>query len=84
MAFKSTLLVLGGESNAHEKSHNEVEAFHTNPKNWALLPALITGRHDTQALIYKNKLYIVAGSANRGGGPDQSSIEVLDLDKYFK
>ena len=84
VAFKSNLLVLGGESNAHEKSHNEVEAFHTNQRKWSSLPALITGRHDTQALIYKNKLYIVAGSANRGGGPDQSSIEVLDLDKYFK
>ena len=84
VTYKNQLLILGGESKAQETSHQNVEAFNFDKKSWSSLPNLVTGRHDTQALIYKNKLYIVAGSANRGGGPDQSSIEVLNLKDYFK
>lgn len=75
--FKSKLIVIGGESVKQKESHHEVEAFNTKSGKWTKLPALVTGRHDTGALTYKNKIYIVAGSTNSGGGPDQNSIEVL-------
>jgi N-acetylneuraminic acid mutarotase len=75
--FKSKLIVIGGESVKQKESHHEVEAFNTKSGKWTKLPALVTGRHDTGALTYKNKIYIVAGSANSGGGPDQNTIEVL-------
>ncbi|MDB5120442.1 MAG: Kelch repeat type 1-containing protein [Sphingobacteriales bacterium] len=83
IAYKDQLYIIGGESYAQEKSHMEVEAFNVNRNVWLSLPGLVIGRHDTQSLVYKNKLYIVAGSANRGGGPDQNTIEVLKLTDYL-
>lgn len=79
VAYKQKLIVLGGESSAQESSHHEVEVLDTKKNRWKTLPALITGRHDTQAIYFNNTIYIAAGSANRGGGPDQSSIEMLKL-----
>lgn len=79
VSYKNQFFVIGGESITQEVSHRNVEAFDVNKYIWTSLPSLVTGRHDTQSLVYKNKIYIVAGSANRGGGPDQSSIEVLNL-----
>ena len=77
VAFKNMLVVMGGESSTQVPSHNEVEAFNTKTGNWTKLPHLITGRHDTQAIVYKNKIYIAAGAPNRGGGNDQDTIEVF-------
>jgi N-acetylneuraminic acid mutarotase len=79
VAYKRKLIVIGGESVKQEKSHNNVEVLDTKKSNWNAFPPLVTGRHDTQAIYFKNAIYIVAGSANRGGGPDQSSIEVMKL-----
>ncbi len=79
ITYKGKLVVIGGESKTQESSHHDVEAFDTKEETWQTLPPLITGRHDTQAIFYKNKIYMAAGSANRGGGPDQSSIEVLGI-----
>ena len=79
VAFKGKLVVLGGESKYQEGSHREVDALDIRTQIWKSFPPLVIGRHDTQAIIYKNKIYIVAGSAKRGGGPDQSSIESLEI-----
>ncbi|MDB5006375.1 MAG: galactose oxidase [Mucilaginibacter sp.] len=77
VAYKKQLVVIGGESVVQKESHHEVEAYNTKTGSWTKFPALVTGRHDTGALCYKNKIYIAAGSANSGGGPDQNTIEVL-------
>jgi hypothetical protein len=45
---------------------------------WQTLPALQTGRHGTQAVGFGNKIYIAAGIGNAGGGPELSSLEVLE------
>jgi hypothetical protein len=29
-------------------------------------------------VVYRNKVYIAAGSANQGGGPELNSMEVLE------
>jgi N-acetylneuraminic acid mutarotase len=79
VAYKRKLIVIGGESVKQEKSHNNVEVLDTKRSHWNTFPPLIVGRHDTQAVYFKNAIYIVAGSANRGGGPDQGSIEVMKL-----
>jgi N-acetylneuraminic acid mutarotase len=71
------MLVIGGESDAQIPAHNEVEAFNTKTMQWEKLPALGQGRHGTGAVNIKGKIYIVAGSGNRGGGPELNSIEVL-------
>lgn len=77
--YKNYLVVIGGESVAQNESHHDVEAFDTKKGIWIKWAALVTGRHDTGALTYKNNIYIAAGSANRGGGPDQNTIEVCNV-----
>jgi N-acetylneuraminic acid mutarotase len=79
VAFKDNLVVIGGESIKQEGSHHDVEVLDTKKLRWNTLPPLVVGRHDTQAVYFKNAIYIVAGSANRGGGPDQSSIEMINM-----
>jgi hypothetical protein len=77
VAYYNNLVVMGGESPAQVESHHDVNVFDTKTGLWSKWPALVTGRHDTQAIAYKGKIYIAAGAANRGGGPDQNTIEVL-------
>jgi N-acetylneuraminic acid mutarotase len=71
------MLVIGGESGAQVPAHSEVEAFNTRTMKWEMLPSLNQGRHGTGAVNINGKIYIVAGSGNRGGGPELNSIEVL-------
>ncbi len=72
------LVVMNGESNTQELSHSEVEVLNTKTGVWSNLPALNQGRHGTGVIYFKGKLYVAAGSAKRGGGPELSDIEVLD------
>jgi N-acetylneuraminic acid mutarotase len=71
------VIVIGGES-PQKLAHNQTEAFNLKTNAWETLPTLQTGRHGTQAVVYKNKVYIAAGSANQGGGPEINSMEVLE------
>ncbi|CAN5921776.1 kelch repeat-containing protein [soil metagenome] len=71
------VVVIGGES-AQKQAHNQTEAFDVRSNTWQTLAPLQTGRHGTQAILYKNKVYIAAGSANQGGGPELNSMEVLE------
>lgn len=70
------VLIIGGESDAQTESHSEVEAFNTQTMQWEKLPSLNKGRHGTGAVNVKGKIYTVAGSGNRGGGPELNSVEV--------
>ena len=71
------VIVIGGESGEQVPAHSEVEAFNTTTMKWESLPDLKQGRHGTGAVIVNGKIYIAAGSGNRGGGPELNSIEVL-------
>ncbi|MFS4417602.1 Kelch repeat-containing protein [Maribacter sp. 2307ULW6-5] len=77
--YKNHLIVLGGESGAIETAHDEVEALDLATMKWRKMPSLHHGRHGTQAILYKNQLYIATGSGNRGGRPELNSMEILDL-----
>jgi len=77
VAFGTKLLIIGGESDAHLEAHNEVEAFNTRTQKWEKFPSLFQGRHGTQAVLLNKKIYIAAGSGNRGGGPELNDMEVL-------
>lgn len=68
-------IVIGGESGSQVAAHNEVEALDPATGSWRTLPALQTGRHGTQVILSKGYLYIEAGSGDRGGGPELSSLE---------
>jgi N-acetylneuraminic acid mutarotase len=69
------LIIIGGESMAQQEAHNDVDAYNLQSMKWRKLSSLNTGRHGSQAIVYKNSIYIVAGSGNRGGKPELSSLE---------
>jgi len=73
------VVVIGGESGAMEAAHDHVEALNINNGEWESWPSLQRGRHGTQAFIYEDNIYIAAGSGNRGGGPELSSMEKYSL-----
>jgi N-acetylneuraminic acid mutarotase len=72
------LLVMNGESTVQEASHSEVEVLDTRSGTWSRLSDLNQGRHGTGVIYYKGNLYVAAGSANRGGGPELNDMEVLE------
>jgi N-acetylneuraminic acid mutarotase len=71
------VLIIGGES-TQKVAHNQTEAFDFRTGTWQTLPPLQTGRHGTQAVSLGDKIYIAAGIGNAGGGPELSSLEVLE------
>jgi N-acetylneuraminic acid mutarotase len=71
------VIIIGGES-PQKLAHNQTEAFNSKTNTWKTLPALQTGRHGTQAIVYNNKIYIAAGIGNSGGSPELSSMEVME------
>lgn len=75
----SDLIIVGGESMAQKEAHNNVEAYNLATKVWRKLESLNRGRHGSQAIVYKNKIYIAAGSGNRGGIPELSTMEVFQF-----
>ena len=75
LIYKGNLLVIGGESANQKTAHNTIEVMKIENGKWKSISSLITGRHGTQAICYKNAIYTVAGSGNRGGRPELSSIE---------
>ncbi|MDO1445023.1 kelch repeat-containing protein [Rhodocytophaga aerolata] len=71
------VLIIGGES-PQKLAHNQTEAFDFKTNTWQTLAPLQTGRHGTQAILYQNKVFVAAGSANQGGGPELNTMEVLE------
>ncbi len=70
VTWNDRLLVIGGESDAHTFAHAEVEAWNPATQRWEALPPLPVGRHGMQAAVLDGTLHVVAGSGNRGGGPE--------------
>lgn len=77
VAWRRLLVVIGGESSGQQTAHDEVEYYDPAAEHWGTLPNLIRGRHGTSAFVYLDSIYVCAGSGNRGGGPELSSIEVF-------
>ncbi len=71
------VLVLGGESMAQGRAHDEVEAWHVHKEFWQTLPPMNRGRHGTGHILYQNYIYTCSGSGGRGGGPELTSTERL-------
>jgi len=78
-AYKSEIIIGGGESTAHEAAHDEVEAFDTKAGTWRKWPPLQNGRHGTGFAVVGDYVYTASGSGNRGGGPELTSVERLQL-----
>jgi len=77
IAIKNDLFVIAGESAKQKKAHNEVEVYNVKTGAFRTLAPLVEGRHAAGAVIYKGKIYTVAGVANAGGAPLLKSIEVF-------
>ena len=72
------LVVMNGESGVQVPAHAEVEVLDTRSNEWIKLPDLNQGRHGTGTAFLNGKIYVQAGSGNRGGGPELNSMEVLE------
>lgn len=70
VVWNDRLVVIGGESDAHTIAHAQVEAWNPATQRWEALPPLPVGRHGMQAAVLDGALHVVAGSGNRGGGPE--------------
>lgn len=68
--------IIGGET-VQLLAHNEAEFLDPKTNTWTSGPRLKQGRHGTQAVVHNGQIYIVAGSANHGGGPEINTVEVL-------
>ena len=79
VTYQDQLIVIGGESDSQVPAHSEVESLNVINHTWTKLPNLKQGRHGTGAIILKNKIYIIGGAGNRGGGPELNNGEVLEL-----
>jgi DNA-binding beta-propeller fold protein YncE len=77
---KNRVIVMGGESGTQVEAHSDVEALDVQSNTWSKLPPMIQGRHGTQAIHYGERIYIAAGSGDRGGGPELKSIDCWKLD----
>lgn len=75
------LVVMNGESGVQVPAHAEVEVLDTRSNTWGKLPNLNQGRHGTGVAFLDGKIYVAAGSANRGGGPEINMMEVMEWKK---
>jgi N-acetylneuraminic acid mutarotase len=60
------IIYFGGET--AEAAIDRTQALDTRTGNWSQLAPMKQGRHGSQAVVYQNRIYISAGSPNRGGG----------------
>jgi N-acetylneuraminic acid mutarotase len=81
VVVKGRLLVLGGESGTQHLAHSEVEAFDPHTGQWTELAHMNVGRHATQAILYKDHIYIAAGSATQYAS-EINSQEVFTPSKW--
>jgi hypothetical protein len=75
--FGHGIIVLGGETAGQLSAHNQVEVLDLRSGTWHSFPSLQKGRHGTGAAWLGETLYVAAGSANRGGGPEMIEVERL-------
>lgn len=80
IAYKSYIIVVGGESDKQSAAHNDVEIFDTNSLTWFRLSDLKLGRHGGGLAIIENQLVAVSGSGKAGGEPELANVEVFSLD----
>jgi hypothetical protein len=74
----SKIHYVGGEAGRPE-AFTEMQIFDANTGRWSMGPHLNRARHGTNCCVYDNKLWIAAGSGARGGEPELTSIECLEI-----
>lgn len=69
---------VGGEAGRME-AFVEMQIFDAVKGAWQLGPSLNRARHGTNCCVYGDKLWIAAGSGARGGEPELTSIECINI-----
>lgn len=69
---------VGGES-ARKEAFKEMQIFDTTAGSWSFGPPLNRERHATNCCVYDGKLWMAAGSGARGGEPELTSIECVEI-----
>lgn len=69
---------VGGEAYRPE-AFVEMQIFDPVTNKWAMGPSLNRARHGTNCCVYDDKLWIAAGSGARGGEPELTSIECIEI-----
>ena len=80
-AWNNEIIIGGGESMAHVHAHKELEAYNSQKGTWSKWPEMKSGRHGTGFAIIDNYVYTASGCGNRGGEPELTSLERLELPK---
>lgn len=75
ITMENKIIYIGGEGEA-PKAYRNTQCFDVETEKWTQLSPLKIGRHGCGAILYKNKIYVAAGSGVRGGG-NMTSIEVF-------
>ncbi|WP_161555221.1 Kelch repeat-containing protein [Dokdonia sinensis] len=81
IVWNDEVIIGGGESTAHVVAHNETEVYNPKTQQWSLWPTLNQGRHGTGFAIIGDYLYTASGCGNRGGEPELTTVERLELPK---
>lgn len=71
------VVVIGGES--PQRAHEEVEALDLGTGEWTALPDLLDSRHGGGAVLVDGVIYVASGSGNKGGTPELTTTEELDV-----
>ncbi|MDW7694602.1 family 16 glycoside hydrolase [Flammeovirgaceae bacterium SG7u.111] len=82
MEFEGKILYMGGEGN-YASAYNLTQAMDLETGKWEQLAPMTTGRHGSGAILYKNDIYIAAGSPNKGGG-NLNTLEVFSAKHDWK
>lgn len=69
---------VGGEALRME-AFTEMQIFDPAQGRWSMGPSLNRARHGTNCCVYDDKLWIAAGSGARGGEPELTSIECIEV-----
>ncbi len=68
---------MGGESNRQVAAHAEVEAYDPKTGRWTALPPSPSAGTGCRLSMVGDRVHVVAGSGNRGGGPELNDHWVL-------
>lgn len=80
--FKNKIIYIGGEGE-FKQAYNTTQSLDLETGKWSQLAALNMGRHGGGTVFYKDEIYTVAGSPNKGGG-NLKSIEVFSAKHIWK
>jgi len=76
--LRNKIYYVGGEAGRME-TYSEMQIFDPTSNNWSLGAELNRSRHGTNCCVWNNRLWIAAGSGARGGEPELTTIECIEI-----